>query len=370
MTRPKCLSWNETGAVDCFYRGLDSSVHRMTIKDSVVEEIENIGGFALGDVECVITAPRSVNCFIISENAALMTREMKNGEWEEWYSLDGPLEEVPACVSHSDGQIDCIGRDLNYSMYHKQYIPGEFKWRALKNIGGYTRQKPSVVYDSETNRITIYFEDWDHTPYYRRYSIDDDKWHSSSSIRSQKWYSPLSIVDWSNRTFYFSRGYTNEAVYFVYVKMEDPDDNLFRIDHYTFESTVLSEPECVSTDDFKADCFALGQDRTLLHSSLIRIGSGWTSWKVSHLFCIRHDLHVLFFLANCWAFSRSTHLFCSIQRPDSLLHAQLHTCARRDRCECREVTEAPVFIKNIAFYMIQSPEACCSFLASRFMICS
>ena len=303
MTRPKCLFWNETGVVDCFYRGLDTSVHRMTIEDSVVEEIENIGGLALGDVECVITAPRSVNCFIVSEDGVLMTREMKNGKWEEWYSLGGSLNEVPACVSHSDGQIDCIGRSLNYSVYHKQYIPGEFKWRSFKNIGGYTREKPSVVYDPETNHITIYLEDWDHSPDYKRYSVDDDTWYSTRSISSQRWYSPLSIVDWSNRTFYFSRGYTNEAVYFIYVKEDDPDDNFFRTTHYTLEFPVSSEPECVSTEDFKVDCFTLGVDQTLQHSTLKSVGLGWTAWKVSHQLCNPRDFHILFFPANCWAFS-------------------------------------------------------------------
>ena len=319
----------------------------MTIKDSVVTAIENIGGTALGDVECVISGPRSVNCFIVGEDSDLWTRELKNGKWEEWYSLGGALMEVPNCVSHSKGQIDCIGRSLDDNLYHKQYVPGEFKWRDFRTILelDFSHGKPSVVYEPETNLVTVYLEDEDHTAHYKQYNVDDDEWYSSDSINYyQKLYSPLSIVDWSNATFYFSRGQENRAVYFIYRKGTDPDAYNAWTDTYALESPVASEPKCLSTKDLTIDCFALGLDRTLQHISLRKPSQPWTAWKVSQLQTIGF-VHSLF-LADRRAFLRSTHVLCRVQGTDSLLRSQLHTVARRDDCGRRKVIEASTSINK------------------------
>lgn len=120
MSRPCCVSWGP-GRVDCFVRSDKGSVLHWRREDGKDHAWDSLGGYAIGEIECVTRGKGHIDLLIVGSNNGLLSKT-HDGYWGDWIARGGRIMETPSCVARTPSVVDCAVRRSDLGAYHIGHV--------------------------------------------------------------------------------------------------------------------------------------------------------------------------------------------------------------------------------------------------------
>lgn len=211
-----------------------------------------------------------IDCASVGKDGALWHNSMTNGTWYGWNTLGGAVASDPSCVVWGSNRVDCFVKGPANSLWRRAW--NGTAWQDWEDLGGAVQGRPSCVVgkghmDPAQNQYGCFVKGPGNALLFRGWN--GSNWIKWVSLAGNLESDPECVSMEAGRYDCFARG-TGNVMMHIAVGAGIPT-------WVSHGGALQGKPECLSRKPGTLDCFVKGPLDALWHKGWT--GSAWTEWN-------------------------------------------------------------------------------------------